>query len=93
MELIFRGSFFRDWDSHGNKELSKAIKVKTDEIKAARSQAGISRLKKLRKRVHRYKIEIPLRSKKVYWIYCIILGNKIELVRLKPESFFKKRMK
>lgn len=92
MELIIRGSFFRDWDNIGNRELSKAIEEKKDEVKAAGNLSHISYFKKLRIRTNWYKIEIRLNKHKIYWILCVIFKNKIEFVRLKPESYFKKNL-
>ena len=83
MELIIRGSFFRDWDNIVSRELSKAIEGKKDEVKAARNISHISYLKKLRISQH-----------KIYWILCVIRKpmDRIEFVRLKPESYFKKNL-
>jgi hypothetical protein len=91
MELIIRGSFFRDWDNLSGRALSKAIAEKTDEIRAAADVSHISHLKKLRTRNIWYKIELKS-QRKVYWILCVIHKDKIEFVRLKPESFFKKNL-
>ena len=91
MELVIRGSFFRDWDNLLGRALNNAIKSKTDEIKAAKGISQISHIKKLRTRNIWYKIEIKTQQK-VYWILCVIHKDKIEFVRLKPESFFKKNL-
>ena len=50
MELIYKGSFRRDYNAIANKELVKSIKKKIDEIKSAKSLLQISRLKKFRER-------------------------------------------
>lgn len=94
MELVFRGSFFRDWDNITNRELSKAIEEKKNEIKAAKNLSQISYLKKLRIRTSWYKIELRLNQRKIYWILCVIQPpkGKIEFVRLKPEVYFKKTL-
>ena len=94
MELIIRGSFFRDWDNIVSRELSKAIEEKKDEVKAARNISHISYLKKLRIRTNWYKIELRISQHKIYWILCVIRKpmDRIEFVRLKPESYFKKNL-
>lgn len=46
MELIYKGSFRRDYKTIANKDLIKAIKKTIDEIKSARNISQISRLKK-----------------------------------------------
>ncbi len=94
MELVFRGSFFRDWDNINNKELSKAIEEKKNEVKAAKNLSQISHLKKLRIRTIWYKIELPISKRKIYWILCVIQQqtNRIEFVRLKSEGYFKKNL-
>lgn len=91
MEVLVKGSFYRDWQQIKNKQLSKAIQDKIEEIELAQDTSHISRFKKLRKYVLTYKIE--LRSgKKIYWILCKIHDDKILLVRLKSEVYFKKNL-
>lgn len=91
MQLVVKGSFYRDWKKIQNKELSKTLRTKIDEIESVRNSSQISRLKKLRNYSARYKIEI-IAGKKIYWILCIISGNKIEFLRLKSETYFKKNL-
>lgn len=79
MEWDYRGSFLRDWE-------------KINEIERAPDSKHITHLKKLRIYETRYRIEIALSKKKIYWILCVIARNKIELVRLKPEVYFKKKL-
>ncbi|MBL7893539.1 MAG: hypothetical protein JNL63_12975 [Bacteroidia bacterium] len=92
MELRYRGSFRRDYNSIGNKELIKALKKTIVEIKAAKNTSQISRLKRFKARSHNwYKIESrTVHGGKIYWILCVIRNNVVELRRVKPESFFKK---
>jgi len=91
MQIVIKGSFYRDWNSIGNKELSKALKNKIDEVELAKNITRISHLKKLRNYSMRYKIEIAAGSK-IYWALCIIRENKIEFLRLKSEKYFKKNL-
>ncbi len=93
MELIYKGSFRRDYNVIANKELIKSIKKKIDEIKSAKSLLQISRLKKFRKRQKVwYKIEIhTVQKRKIYWMLCVIRNETVELRRVKPESYFKKK--
>jgi hypothetical protein len=72
-----------------NRTLGKAVREKINEIESAGSVSQISRLKKLRKYTSTSKIEISA-GNKTYWILCKILGETIVLVRLKPESYFKR---
>ena len=92
MELIFRGTFRRDYKNIGNKDLFNALGKKIKEVKSAGNAHQIQHLKKLRKYDTRFRIELRLRQKKIYWILCVLSGNKIEFVRLKPEGFFKKNL-
>jgi hypothetical protein len=92
MELVYKGTFRRDYNAIANKELIKALRKKIDEIKAASSISQISRLKrfKARQKVW-YKTEIhTAHGNKIYWILCIIRNNTVEFRRVKPESYFKK---
>lgn len=92
MELIYKGSFRRDYNSIGNKELIKAIKNKIEEIKSAKTATHISRLKRFRTHTDTwYKIEVHTEhGNKIYWILCTIRNNLVEFRRIKPENFFKK---
>ena len=91
MHLDIKGSFYRDWKEISNRELSKLLREKIDEIESAHGISKISHLKKLRKFSSRYRIEISV-GKKVYWILCIVWENKIEFVRLKSETYFKREL-
>ena len=92
MELTFRGTFRRDYQNVNNKELFKALAAKINEVKSAGSLQEIQNLKKLRKYETRYRIELRLKQKRIYWILCVITAEKIEFIRLKPEQFFKKTL-
>jgi len=91
MQIVVKGSFYRDWSNIRNKELSKILREKIDEVESARNISQISRLKKLRNYSSRYKIEI-IAGKKIYWVLCILWENKIEFLRLKSETYFKKNL-
>ncbi len=91
MQLVVKGSFYRDWKKIQSKELSKLLRKKITEIESARNSSQISHLKKLRNYSARYKIEITA-GKKIYWVLCIISGTKIEFLRLKSETYFKKNL-
>lgn len=91
MQIVIRGSFYRDWSKIGNKELSKILHKKIEEVESAGNISQISRLKKLRNYSARYKIEIIVR-KKIYWALCIVKENKIEFLRMKSETYFKKNL-
>ena len=89
MELLIRKSFYRDWDNINNKELGIAIENITGIVRKANNITQIPRIKKLIKFEVRYKIEIQVQTK-IYWIFCLVRGNKMEFVRVKSETYFKK---
>lgn len=91
MELLIRNSFYRDWDNISSKELSNTIQVLLNSIKKAQDISQIPHLKKLRKFELRYKIELKVQQK-IYWIFCIVKVKRIEFVRIKSETFFKKNL-
>lgn len=91
MLIVIKGSFYRDWSKIGNRELSKILEKKIEEIETAKNILQISRLKKLRNYSARYKIEL-IAGKKIYWALCILRDNKVELLRLKSETYFKKNL-
>ncbi len=91
MLLVVKGSFYRDWKKIGNKELSRLLKVKISEIETASRSSQIGHLKKLRNYSARYKIELKA-GNKIFWVLCIVKENKIELLRLKSEIYFKKNL-
>jgi hypothetical protein len=45
MQIVIKDSFYRDWSKSGNKELSKILYKKIDEIESAGNISQISRLK------------------------------------------------
>jgi hypothetical protein len=92
MELNYKGTFRREYNALGNRELIKALKKKIAEIKKVKDISHISRLKRFRTYTRSwYKIEItPEHSDKAYWILCTIRNNVVEFRRLKPEGYFKK---
>ena len=91
MQIVVKASFYRDWNKIGNKELSRVLRKKINEIESAGNISHISHLKKLRNYSSRYKIEI-IAGKKIYWALCIVWENKIEFLRLKSETYFKKNL-
>ncbi len=91
MRIVIKGSFYRDWTNIDNKELSKTLQKKIEEVESAKNISQISYLKKLRNYSARYKIEIIV-GKKIYWALCVIRDNKIEFLRLKSETYFKKNL-
>ena len=91
MQLVVKGSFYRDWSNIRHRELSNILRKKIDEVESARSISQISRLKKLRNYSSRYKIEI-IAGKKIYWVLYIVRENKVEFLRLKSEIYFKKNL-
>ena len=91
MQVSIRGSFYRDWKQIRNKALSKRLLEKLEEMQSANNIHKISHLKKLRIYSTRYKVEMKV-GRKVYWVLCAIRQNNIELLRLKPESYFKKKL-
>ena len=91
MHLDIKGSFYRDWKEMSNRELSKRLREKIDKVESAAGISNITHLKKLRKFSSRYRVEISV-GKKIYWILCIVWENKIEFVRLKSETYFKREL-
>ena len=91
MQIVVKGSFYRDWKHIRNKDLSKVLRKKIDVLESVRSISQITHIKKLRNYSSRYKIEI-VSGKKTYWILCVVFGNNIEFLRLKSETYFKKNL-
>ena len=91
MQVIVKGSLYRDWKEIRNRKLSKILLQKIEEVESVESISQISHLKKLRIYKSRYRLEIKT-GRKVYWVLCVARKNKIELLRLKPESYFKKKL-
>jgi len=91
MQIVIKGSFYRDWNKLDNKELSKILLKKITEVESAKNISQISHLKKLRNYSARYKIELKA-GRKIYWTLCVLRENKIEFLRLKSETYFKKNL-
>ncbi|MEO8150730.1 MAG: hypothetical protein ABI723_24065 [Bacteroidia bacterium] len=92
MQLTVKGSFHRDWKKIQNRALNNAILKRISEMEKATDLSQISHFKKLRKYSSTYKTEI-VSGRKIYWMLCFIYSNEIYLVRLKPESYFKKYLR
>ena len=75
-----------------NKALNKEIFERIVEMEKATTPNQIPYFKKLKKYSHTYKSEI-VSGDKIYWLLCYIFKNEIYLVRLKPESYFKKYLR
>ncbi len=91
MQVVVKGSFYRDWKKINNKRLSKVLRERIEEVESSKRIQQISHLKKLRNYSSRYKIEITI-GKKIYWVLCIMWDNKMVLLRLKSETYFKKNL-
>lgn len=91
MQVIVKGSFHRDWKELRNRKLSETLLQKIEEAESSENISQISSLKKLKIYKSRYKIEIKA-GRKIYWALCAVWKNKIEFIRLKPESYFKKKL-
>lgn len=91
MQVVIKGSFYRDWKNIRNKKFSAILLNKIDQVETAKNILQIPHLKKLRNYSSRYKIEIAL-GKKIYWVLCIVWQDRIEFVRLKTEVYFKKNL-
>ena len=87
MELIVKGTFFRDINSISNLDLLSAIAEKVKEIEAAHASKQIVDLKKLRK----YKFHFRIKIADVYRIGAMIRGNKIWFIRFGHRSNFYKK--
>ena len=92
MLLHVKGSFLRDKKKIINKALNNAILKRIDVMEKATTIAQIPQFKKLKKYSNTYKTEV-VSSAKIYWMLCYIFRNEIYLVRLKPESYFKKYLR
>lgn len=89
MELAFRNSFFRDLDNIGSRAPNKEIENLFLIISKAQILSSIPGIKKLRHtKQFDYKIELKVQTK-VYWILCDLYANKIELIRIKSETWCK----
>ena len=91
MELLFRNSFYRDWDELGSRNLNRAIQEISVRIKKIDTISQIPRMKQLRRSDYEYKIELRVQTK-IYWILCDVSGNKIIFIRIKSETWCKKNI-
>ena len=90
--MTFRGSFRRDYKAINDRQLIRALKEKINEMKKAKDPGRISRFKRLRKFKRLCKTEVVTDSGKIYWVLGVLSGNRPELVRVKYEAYFKKRL-
>jgi hypothetical protein len=89
VELIFKNSFFRDLDNIGSRAPKKEIEKLILKISPARTISTIPGIKQLhRTKQFEYKIELKVQTK-VYWILCDVYSDKIELIRIKSETWCK----
>jgi len=89
VELIFKNSFFRDLDNIGSRAPNKEIEKLLLKISKAETLSSIPGLKQLRHtKQFEYKIELKVQTK-VYWILCDAYSDRIELIRIKSETWCK----
>lgn len=86
MELIVKGTFFRDISAYTNRSLLKEVYDVMQNISNAESILNINNLKKLNKYKHQYRIKI-LES---YRIGIVIQKKKVWLVRFGHRNSFYK---
>ena len=86
MELIVKGSFYRDISNFKDKELLDFIYDVINELAAAKELNKIKNLKKLKEYETLYRIKIA----KDYRLGIIVRGNKIWLVSFAHRSNFYK---
>ncbi len=86
MELIAKGTFYRDISAYTNRHLLKEVYEVMQNISNAQSVLNINNLKKLRKYKNQYRIKI-LES---YRIGIVIQKNKVWLVRFGHRNSFYK---
>jgi len=75
MELIAKGTFYRDLENRSNRKIRKAVKEILMQIQQAKTVSEINHLKKLKKFDIHYRIKVT----NDYRIGVIIRGNKIWL--------------
>lgn len=89
MELTFRNSFYRDLDSIGSRAPNKEIEKLFLKIARAQTLLSIPGIKQLRHtNLFQYKIELKVQTK-IYWILCDAYSDRIELMRIKSETWCK----
>lgn len=92
MELRFRNSFFRDLNSVGSRETSRAIQLLINKIAKAKSPSSVPGMKRLKHTTRfEYKIELKV-QRKIYWILCDSQSDTIEFIRIKSEVWCKKQL-
>ena len=92
MQLHVKGSFNRDRKKINNKALNKELFKRIEKMEKATTIDQIPYFKRLIKYSHSYKSEI-VSGNKIYWLLCYIFKDEIYLIRLKPESYFKKYLR
>jgi mRNA-degrading endonuclease RelE of RelBE toxin-antitoxin system len=92
MELIFRPSFFREFDRLKNKDTLIALENIFNRIEKAESIDEIGNLKKLRNYSNYYRIKIKISDKHDYRLVLMIRNNKVwaESIALASKIFYKK---
>ncbi len=92
MELIFRPSFFREFDRLKNKDTLIALENIFSRIEKAESIDEIGNLKKLRNYSYYYRIKIKISDKHDYRLVLMIRNNKVwaESIALASKIFYEK---
>jgi hypothetical protein len=92
MELIFRSSFYREFDRLKNKDVLNSLKNIFNQIGKAESIDEIGNLKKLRNYTYYYRIKIKVSDKIDYRLVLMIRNNKVwaESIALASKIFYKK---
>jgi hypothetical protein len=89
VELAFRNSFYQDFDNIGSRAPNKEIEGLFLKISRAQTLSSIPGIKQLRHtKRFQYKIELKVQTK-VYWILCDAYSDRIELIRIKSETWCK----
>ena len=89
MELTFKNSFYHDLDNIGSPASNKEIEKLLLKISKAQTLSSIPGIKQLRQtKQFEYKIELKVQTK-IYWILCDVYSDRIELIRIKSETWCK----
>ena len=86
MELIVKGSFYRDLITHSDKHTLNAIYSAFRNISEAKTTAQIQQLKKLRDYKSLYRVKVA----NDYRLGLVIRGNKVWVTRFCHRSIFYK---